>query len=100
VSEPPELSSCGHGHVLAMHERPNHFRKPFSIFGLSLNHSWGYIRRCPTGEARITPGFRLPARHVIHTVGPIYDDDETSAPLLASAYRWVGGALCGGGHWV
>ena len=26
---------------------------------------------CPTGEARITPGFRLPARHVIHTVGPV-----------------------------
>jgi O-acetyl-ADP-ribose deacetylase (regulator of RNase III) len=26
--------------------------------------------RCPTGEARITPGFDLPARHVIHTVGP------------------------------
>lgn len=42
--------------------------------------------RCPTGEARITPGFRLPARHVIHTVGPVYADDTTSAPLLASAY--------------
>jgi O-acetyl-ADP-ribose deacetylase len=28
--------------------------------------------RCPTGEARITPGFRLPARHVIHTVGPVW----------------------------
>ena len=26
--------------------------------------------RCPTGEARLTPGFRLPARYVIHTVGP------------------------------
>src|SRR6185295_7697254 len=28
--------------------------------------------RCPTGESRITPGFNLPARHVIHTVGPIW----------------------------
>lgn len=27
---------------------------------------------CPTGEARLTPGFRLPARHVIHTVGPVW----------------------------
>lgn len=42
--------------------------------------------RCPTGEARITPGFDLPARHVIHTVGP-----RASTPnreeLLASAFR-------------
>ena len=28
--------------------------------------------RCPTGEARLTPGFALPARHVIHTVGPVW----------------------------
>ncbi len=43
--------------------------------------------RCPTGEARITPGFKLKARHVIHTVGPIYRDANHSAPLLAAAYR-------------
>lgn len=43
--------------------------------------------RCPTGEARITPGFALRARHVIHTVGPVYRDPKTSGPLLASAYR-------------
>ena len=43
--------------------------------------------RCPTGEARITPGFELPAGKVIHTVGPVYLDAEPSAPLLASAYR-------------
>jgi len=43
--------------------------------------------RCPTGEARITPGYRLTARHVIHTVGPVYDRPETSAPLLRAAYR-------------
>ena len=43
--------------------------------------------RCPTGEARITPGFDLPARHVIHAVGPVYASDERSGPLLAAAYR-------------
>jgi O-acetyl-ADP-ribose deacetylase (regulator of RNase III) len=43
--------------------------------------------RCPTGQARITPGFKLPARHLIHTVGPVYDNDAQSAPFLASAYR-------------
>jgi O-acetyl-ADP-ribose deacetylase (regulator of RNase III) len=43
--------------------------------------------RCPTGEARITPGFRLPARWVIHTVGPVYDRRERSEPLLRAAYR-------------
>jgi O-acetyl-ADP-ribose deacetylase (regulator of RNase III) len=43
---------------------------------------------CPTGEARITKGYRLPARHVIHTVGPVWqgggaDEDR----LLAACYR-------------
>ncbi|KAK9809269.1 hypothetical protein WJX72_012457 [[Myrmecia] bisecta] len=43
--------------------------------------------RCPTGEARHTKAFDLPVRYVIHTVGPIYDGPEESAPLLESAYR-------------
>ncbi|HLU48619.1 MAG TPA: macro domain-containing protein, partial [Planctomycetota bacterium] len=43
--------------------------------------------RCPAGEARITPGFRLPARFVIHTVGPVYRGAASSAPLLEKAYR-------------
>eukprot|EP00200_Dunaliella_tertiolecta_P005309 CAMPEP_0202355504 /NCGR_PEP_ID=MMETSP1126-20121109/10371_1 /ASSEMBLY_ACC=CAM_ASM_000457 /TAXON_ID=3047 /ORGANISM="Dunaliella tertiolecta, Strain CCMP1320" /LENGTH=212 /DNA_ID=CAMNT_0048948131 /DNA_START=203 /DNA_END=841 /DNA_ORIENTATION=- len=43
--------------------------------------------RCPTGEARITPGFNLKARYVIHTVGPIFESTAESAPFLASAYR-------------
>ena len=34
---------------------------------------------CPTGEARITPGYRLPARFVIHTVGPIYSGSPGDA---------------------
>jgi O-acetyl-ADP-ribose deacetylase (regulator of RNase III) len=43
--------------------------------------------RCPPGEARITPGFKLPARFVIHTVGPVYQGAETSGPVLTRAYR-------------
>jgi len=43
---------------------------------------------CPTGRARITRGYRLPARHVIHTVGPVYRDGRSGEPeLLASCYR-------------
>ena len=43
---------------------------------------------CPTGEARITPGFRLPARFVIHAVGPVWRGGNAGeAEQLASAYR-------------
>src|SRR5690242_6214446 len=42
---------------------------------------------CPTGEARITRGYRLKARYVIHTVGPVYHGQARDAELLASAYR-------------
>jgi len=43
---------------------------------------------CPTGEARISPGFRLPARHVISTVGPVWQDGRHGeAELLERAYR-------------
>ena len=43
---------------------------------------------CPTGEARITPGYKLPAKFVIHTVGPVYEQAEERAPkLLAQCYR-------------
>lgn len=42
---------------------------------------------CPTGEARISPGFALPARYVIHTVGPVWHGGGRGEPaLLASAY--------------
>ncbi len=40
------------------------------------------IGGCPTGEARITHGYRLPARHVIHTVGPVYRDGHHGEPAL------------------
>lgn len=44
--------------------------------------------RCPTGEARITPGFRLPAKFIIHTVGPVYRDGQHGEPeRLAACYR-------------
>lgn len=44
--------------------------------------------RCPTGEARITPGFRLSARYVIHTVGPVWRGGKQGEPeALAAAYR-------------
>ena len=44
--------------------------------------------RCPTGAARLTPGFLLPAKFVIHTVGPIWHGGDRGEPeLLASCYR-------------
>ena len=46
------------------------------------------IGGCPTGEAVITPGFRLPATYVIHTVGPVWrGGGRNEAALLASCYR-------------
>lgn len=46
------------------------------------------LRGCPTGEARITRGYRLPARYVIHTVGPVWRGGREGEPeLLASCYR-------------
>lgn len=44
--------------------------------------------RCPTGEARITGGFDLPAQHVIHTVGPVWRGGDCREPeLLAGCHR-------------
>lgn len=45
------------------------------------------IGGCPTGEARITAGYGLPARHVIHTVGPIFRQRAEDPELLAQCYR-------------
>lgn len=46
------------------------------------------LNGCATGDAKITHGYRLKARHVIHAVGPIYRHDDPQIPqLLASAYR-------------
>lgn len=47
------------------------------------------LHGCDTGEAKITKGYDLPAKHVIHTVGPIYrfHSSEEDAKLLAACYR-------------
>ena len=46
------------------------------------------LHGCPTGEARITRGYRLKARHVIHTVGPVWRGGTSGEPeLLARCYR-------------
>jgi O-acetyl-ADP-ribose deacetylase (regulator of RNase III) len=47
------------------------------------------IGGCPTGEARITKGYHLPAKHVIHTVGPVYSkkSKEQAQELLSRCYR-------------
>jgi O-acetyl-ADP-ribose deacetylase (regulator of RNase III) len=46
------------------------------------------LHGCKTGDAKLTKGYRLKARHVIHTVGPVYRDGKHGEPeLLASCYR-------------
>ena len=56
--------------------------------GPELARACAAIGHCPTGEARITPGFRLRAGYVIHAVGPVWrGGNEGEAKLLASAYR-------------
>lgn len=48
------------------------------------------LKGCATGDAKITGGYRLPARHVIHTVGPVWcGGGHDEAGLLASCYRRV-----------
>ena len=56
--------------------------------GPELAHACERLAPCPTGQARITPGFGLPARFVIHAVGPVWHGGTQGEPeLLASAYR-------------
>lgn len=56
--------------------------------GPELAHACQALAPCPTGEARITPGFNLHARYVIHTVGPVWHGGNHGEPdLLASCYR-------------
>ena len=56
--------------------------------GPELARACAAIGHCPAGEARITPGFRLPSRNVIHAVGPVWrGGGDGEAELLASAYR-------------
>jgi O-acetyl-ADP-ribose deacetylase (regulator of RNase III) len=56
--------------------------------GPELAAACARLAPCPTGDARLTPGYRLPARYVIHAVGPIWQGGDCREPdLLASAYR-------------
>jgi O-acetyl-ADP-ribose deacetylase (regulator of RNase III) len=56
--------------------------------GPELAEACATLGGCETGEAKITPGFRLPARYVIHTVGPVWGGGERGEDrLLAKCYR-------------
>lgn len=56
--------------------------------GPDLVHACRLLGGCNTGEAKITKGYRLPARHVIHTVGPVWRGGDQGEPdLLAACYR-------------
>jgi O-acetyl-ADP-ribose deacetylase (regulator of RNase III) len=57
--------------------------------GPELAQACRRIGGCPTGEARITPGFQLQARYVIHAVGPVWEGGDAGEPaLLQSCYRY------------
>ncbi|MBI5527161.1 MAG: O-acetyl-ADP-ribose deacetylase [Deltaproteobacteria bacterium] len=56
--------------------------------GPELKEECKKIGGCPTGEARLTLGYRLPARYVLHTVGPVWSGGSRGEPeLLAECYR-------------
>ena len=56
--------------------------------GPELLEACRFLHGCETGEAKITPGFRLPAQYVIHTVGPVWQGgNEGESRLLEGCYR-------------
>jgi O-acetyl-ADP-ribose deacetylase (regulator of RNase III) len=60
----------------------------FAAAGTELDGACAAIGGCATGDAVITPGFELPARWIVHTVGPVWHGGESGeAELLASCYR-------------
>jgi O-acetyl-ADP-ribose deacetylase (regulator of RNase III) len=60
----------------------------FRAAGPKLVEACQKLAPCPTGEARITPGFLLPAKYIIHAVGPVWHaGEEGEKDLLAGAYK-------------
>lgn len=60
----------------------------FAAAGPELDRACAAIGSCETGDAVVTPGFRLPARWIVHTVGPVWHGGDRGEPaLLASCYR-------------
>ena len=60
----------------------------FAAAGPDLDDACAVVAPCPTGEARVTPGFGLAARWIVHAVGPVWRGGDRDEPaLLASAYR-------------
>ena len=60
----------------------------FAAAGPGLTEACAALGGCPTGDARATPGFALPARFIVHAVGPVWHGGDRGEPeLLASAYR-------------
>ena len=60
----------------------------FARAGAGLEEACTALGGCPTGDARVTPGFGLPARLIVHAVGPVWHGGGEGEPeLLAAAYR-------------
>jgi O-acetyl-ADP-ribose deacetylase (regulator of RNase III) len=60
----------------------------FAAAGPGLAEACAAVAPCPTGDARVTPGFALPARWIVHAVGPVWSGGAADeATLLAGAYR-------------
>lgn len=56
--------------------------------GNELTEACRELKGCHTGQSKLTPGFRLPARYVIHTVGPVWENGTSNEQaLLTSCYQ-------------